>query len=124
FTQARDALEEHLFGHFERLARQDPARWEAVLTWHRYTLAGAALRQPRLRELLRRTYRLPTSQGPLTFDDILERSAADPLVEPEADRVIWYNTDRRQERWMNTLFAGREVPCVHALRGFEETLLA
>jgi hypothetical protein len=124
FTQAAAALEEHLFEHLERLARQDPSRWEAVLTWHRYTLAGSALRQPRLRQLLRRTYRLPTSQGLLTFDEILERSPADPLVEAEADRVIWYNTDRRQERWMNALFAGRETPCVHALRSFEETLLA
>jgi molecular chaperone HtpG len=95
-----------------------------VLAWHRYTLTGAALEERRLRELLRRTYRLPTSRGLLTFDEILAQSPADPLAEAEAERVIWYNTDRRQELWLNTLFAGQDVPCVHALRGFEETLLA
>jgi molecular chaperone HtpG len=38
--------------------------------------------------------------------------------------VIWYNTDRRQERWVNDLFAGHDVACVHTLRSFEESLLA
>ena len=56
----------------------------------------------------------------MTFDDILEQSPADPILESEAERVIWHNTDRRQERWINALFAGHEVPCVHALRSFEE----
>src|SRR5262249_22827157 len=42
----------------------------------------------------------------------------------EADRVVWYNTDRRQERWANGLFAGQQAPCVHALRSFEEALLS
>lgn len=124
FEQVRAELEAHLFEHFERLAREEPSRLEAVLAWHRYTFAGAALADRRLRELLRRTYRLPTSRGPLTFEEILEHSAADPLFETEAEHVVWYNPDRRQEHWINSLFAGQEAPCVHTLRSFEESLLA
>ncbi|MCI0464337.1 MAG: ATP-binding protein [Gemmataceae bacterium] len=124
FARVREVLEQRLFDHFERLATEEPHRLEAIIAWHRYTLAGAALDEPRLRALLRRTYRLPTSKGPLTFEEILDQSPADPLVEAEAERVVWYNTDRRQERWINALFGGLEVPCVHALRSFEEVLLA
>ena len=124
FDAVRDALERLLFEHVERLAEVDPQRLAAVINWHRYTLAGAALTNHRLRDLLRRAYPIPTSQGTLTFDQILSRSAADPLFEPEAAHVIWYNADRRQERWANQLFAGQQVPCVHAVRSFEESLLA
>jgi HSP90 family molecular chaperone len=124
FERVREVLEARLFEHFERLARAEPDRLEAVIAWHRYTLAGAALDEPRLRALLRRTYRLPTSRGSLTFEEILDQSPADSLVEADAESVVWYNTDRRQERWINSLFAGLEVPCVHALRSFEESLLA
>jgi hypothetical protein len=124
FEQARGAIEEVLYTHLERLARDERDRLDAILAWHRYTLAGAALSQRRLRNLFRSTYRLPTSQGLLTFDEILDRSAAEPLYESGTERVIWYNTDRRQERWADALFAGHEAPCVHALRSFEESLLA
>src|SRR5205085_10923474 len=55
---------------------------------------------------------------------ILAQSQADALLESDAERVVWYNTDRRQEGWINSLFAGVEAPCVHALRSFEESLLA
>ncbi|MEI8381494.1 MAG: hypothetical protein WCJ09_15305, partial [Planctomycetota bacterium] len=37
---------------------------------------------------------------------------------------VWYNTDRRQERWVNSLFAQNEASCVQTLRSFEESLLA
>lgn len=124
FEQVRAQLEERLFRHLEGLATNAPHRLEAILAWHHYHLVGAALSVPRLRQLLRTTYRLPTSQGMLTFEEILNRSAADFLVESEAERVVWYNSDRRQERWINTLFASHAAPCVHALRGFEESLLA
>jgi molecular chaperone HtpG len=124
FQHAREELERLLFEHFERLAIAEPIRWEAILAWHRYTLAGAALSQRRLRDLLAKTYRWPTSQGPLTFDEIVDRSAADPILEADFERVLWFNADRRQERWANSLFAEHEVPCVHALRSFEESLLA
>jgi HSP90 family molecular chaperone len=124
FYKVKAVLEERLYEHLERLARAEPARLEAVLAWHHYALAGASLEHRRLRDLLRQTYRLPTSKGLLTFEQILELSPADPLRESEAEHVIWYNTDRRQERWINTLFAGHQVPCVHALRSFEEALLA
>ncbi|MCY2967426.1 MAG: ATP-binding protein [Planctomycetota bacterium] len=123
FQSVRQSIEDVLFQHIEDLARSDPPKFEALVAWHRYTLAGAALDQPRLRDLLRRNYKLPTSKGSLTFDEILRQSPADPLFESDAERVVWYNTDRRQEAWMNTLFAGQDVPCVHALRSFEESLL-
>jgi molecular chaperone HtpG len=124
FEAARLQLEKMLFEHFEKLAKTDPSRLEAVLSWHRYSLAGAALSDRRLRDLLRQTYRFTTSAGALTCDEILARSAADPLFETDADRVLWYNTDRRQERWVNSLFAQTDAPCVQTLRSFEESLLA
>ncbi len=124
FDRTRANLETLIFEHLERLASDDRVRFDSVLNWHRYTLAGSALSVRRLRDLLRRTYPFATSQGPLTFEAILDLSEADPLFETNADRVVWYNTDRRQEGWANTLFAGHPVPCVHALRSFEESLLA
>lgn len=124
FEAVKSVLEDLIFSHFEELLQRDPARLEAVVNWHRYTFAGAALEQGRLRRLLRKCYRLPTSQGSLTLDEILDRSAADPLYEEEAERVVWYNTDRRQERWVNTLFAEHAAPCVQTFRSFEESLLA
>lgn len=123
FDKVRAEIEERLFTHLENLARREPTRLDAILAWHHYHLVGAALNEPRLRRLLQATYRLPTSQGQLTFDEILERSVADPFVESDAERLIWYNRDRRQERWMNSLFGSHAVPCVHTLRGFEESLL-
>lgn len=124
FHLVRHMLENLLFEHLEELAETDMPRLQAMITWHRYTLAGAALTEPRLRDLLRETYRFPTSQGQLTFEEILAKSLADPLYETDAEHVIWYNTDRRQEHWANTLFAGHDVPCVHTLMSFEESLLS
>jgi HSP90 family molecular chaperone len=124
FELARVALETHLLEHFERLAKEDPGRLESILSWHRYTWAGAALVESRVRALLRHTYKFTTSKGTLTFDDILRQSTADPIFEAEFDRVVWYNTDRRQEGWINSLFADHTAPCVHTLRSFEESLLA
>lgn len=124
FQRVRQTLEELLFQHFELLARTDRARLEALLSWHRYTWAGAALAERRLRQLLRGTYKFATSHGLLSFAEIFERSQADPLVETDFERVVWYNTDRRQERWISSLFSNHDAPCVHTLRSFEESLLA
>ncbi|MFO1064279.1 MAG: ATP-binding protein [Pirellulales bacterium] len=124
FDLVRTELEKALFEHFENIAVSDPARMESVLSWHRYTFSGAALTDRRLRDLLRGTYKFTTSRGPLTCTEIINRSAADALFESEADRVLWVNSDRRQERWVNSLFEDQDVPCVHALRSFEESLLA
>lgn len=124
FEAVRIHLERLLFEHLESLLSQDPARLEAVLSWHRYSLAGAALSDRRLRDLLRKSYRFATSAGELTCEQIIAASAADPLFEAEADRVVWYNTDRRQERWISSLFARSDVPCVQTLRSFEESLMS
>ncbi|HEY1066875.1 MAG TPA: hypothetical protein VGE52_12220, partial [Pirellulales bacterium] len=124
FLLVQGFIEDSLHEHFEDLARRDRARFQAVVNWHRYSFCGAALTEQRLRNLLRSTYSFPTSHGPLTFEEVLGKSEADPLVEMEAQRVVWYNADRRQERWANQLFAPRDVPCVHTLRSFEESLLA
>lgn len=124
FARAQFALEQHLYEHFEQMISVEPNRFEAIVHWHRYTIAAAALSDERLRWMLRRTYRWPTSQGQLTFEELLELSEADPLGSDEADYVVWYNSDRRQERWVNEVFDGHSVPCVHAVRSFEEPLLA
>ena len=124
FEQVRAKLDELVFAHFEQLAEHDRLRLASLIAWHRYTLAGAALSHERLRKLLRANYPFATSHGPLDFAAILDRSTADPILETEADRVIWYNPSRRQEQWANGLFAGQPVPCVHTLMSFEESLLA
>lgn len=124
FELAAQTIEERLYERFEHLADHDPARFESILSWHRYMLAGSALTTPRLRRLLARTYRFNTSQGNLTAREILQRSRANPIFEAEFDHVVWYNTDRRQERFVNSLFASQPVPCVHTVRSFEESLLA
>lgn len=124
FEVVTELLEAMLFRHFEELVANDPQRIESIVNWHRYSLAGAALESRRLRDILRASYRLPTSHGLLTFDEILQLSSADPLFEEEADRVVWYNTDRRQEQWVNSLFSNHAAPCVHTFRSFEESLLA
>jgi molecular chaperone HtpG len=123
FSAVQKTIEFLLYDHFERLARQDPSRLQAIIAWHRYTFAGAALTEQRMRNLLRKTYKFPTSQGVLSFEEILNLSAADPLFENDATHVIWFNTDRRQESWANALFANQSVPCVHTLLSFEESLL-
>ncbi len=124
FHAVRLALEETIYSHFQALARKHPQRLEAIINWHRFTIAGSALDEPQLRDLLRTCYRFNTTQGDLTFHEILAGSSADPLNETEADQVIWYNADRRQERWLNEVFQSADTLCVHALRSFEETLLA
>ncbi|MEZ6125107.1 MAG: hypothetical protein R3C49_18325 [Planctomycetaceae bacterium] len=124
FSRVRDVLTGRLYEHLESLAENDPHRLASIIAWHRYTFAGAALQDARLRQLLRRVYQLPTTKGQLSIDEILRSSPADPLTENEADRVVWYNTDRRQEQWINQLFADHDVPCVHTFRSFEESLLA
>lgn len=124
FEFVREVLEEKLFQHFEEQAESQPRRFEALIDVHRYTLVGSAIENPRLRMLLRQTYKWTTTAGKLTFDEILRKSESDPLFETEADCVVWYNADRRQERWINEIYAGSNYICVHTLRSFEESLLA
>lgn len=124
FARIQQVLQDRIYEYLETLAENEPDRMQAILNWHRYTFAGASVNDRRLRDLMRKVYTLPTSAGSMTINEILERSPADPLFETEADRVIWYNMDRRQERWINQLFADHDVPCVHAFRSFEESLLA
>ncbi|QDU84162.1 Chaperone protein HtpG [Planctomycetes bacterium Pla163] len=123
FRAARERLEELAFEWFERLGREDDVQWQAICEWHRYTLTGSALDTPRLRAVLRTTLRWSTSAGPLTFDELLARSQADPLRGESVDHVVWFNTERRQERWVDSAFRASEAPCVHCLRSFELTLL-
>ena len=104
FQLVQDVVEEKLFQHFEKQAVEDPRRLEALIEVHRYSLVGSAIETARLRDLMRGAYKWNTSAGRMNFEEILKASAADMLFESEADRVIWYNADRRQERWMNDLF--------------------
>ncbi len=124
FAAVCETIELEIYEHFERLAKREPSRWQSILQWHRYTFAGMAIYDERLRSLLLKTYRFNTSQGDLTFEEILDRSKADELVESHADYVVWYNADRRQEGWLNEFFLPTGIPCVHTFRSFEETLLA
>ena len=91
------------------MADEEPSRLEAIVNWHRYLLAGAALAEPRLREILAMVYRFRTSRGPLLFDELLQKSVADGLHESNAEFVIWYNADRRQERYLDDVFASNPV---------------
>ncbi len=120
----RTSLDDFLFMHLEKMADEEPNRLEAIVNWHRYVLAGAALAEQRLRTLLSSVYRFKTSRGSLLFSEIQNLSAADALHENEVDFVIWYNADRRQERYLDDVFASNRTPCVHVFRSFEESLLA
>ncbi|NMC19423.1 MAG: hypothetical protein GYA33_03285 [Thermogutta sp.] len=124
FAWVQEELDRAVFSHFEKLVESDPKRWETLIAWHRYLLAGAALAHEPLRRLLGRSYRFSTSQGLLTFEQIFKRSRGRPGFDSDADYVLWYNPNRHQESWMNTLFLDYPAPCVHTLRSFEETLLA
>ncbi len=124
FFTTQSALATAIYDHLQMLSMEQPSRLEAIINWHRFTLAGSALDERPLRELLRRSYRFVTSDGDLTFDEILSRSESDPLFDTDADYVVWYNADRRQEQYLNDLFLGNDAICVHAIRSFEETLLA
>jgi HSP90 family molecular chaperone len=124
FLAVCQSLEDAIYRHFEYLSIKSPARWQSILQWHRYTFAGMAIYDSRLRDLLKNTYKFLTSHGELNLHEILNRSGADTLVEQEAEYVIWYNADRRQEAWLNEFFSSASIPCVHTLRSFEETLLA
>lgn len=124
FESVCDTIAEEIYLHFHELTIEHPHRWQSILHWHRYTFAGMAIHDPKLRSLLRSTYKFVTSHGELTVDQLLNRSRADALIEDEADYVVWYNADRRQESWLNDFFTNGSSPCVHTLRSFEETLLA
>ena len=124
FEAVQGLLEECLYQYLEDLQKNNRSLLTAIVDVHRYHLAGAAHEHPRLRAILKDVYPWATSQGRMTFLQIMEASAADPLFEPDADVVIWYNADQRQERWMNRLFGEQGAVCVHTVRSFEETLLA
>ncbi|MCA9035997.1 MAG: ATP-binding protein [Planctomycetaceae bacterium] len=124
FRRVQSAISEFIYEHLERIAVEQPSRLEAIVNWHRYTLTGASLGEPRLRAILRTVYRWQTSQGQMTFDEVIKASQADPLFESDADCVVWYNADRRQERYIDDVFSTVPSPCVHTLRSFEESLLA
>lgn len=124
FESARMAIAFEIYSHLHQLLQDEPARLEAIVNWHRFTLAGNALDEEPLREILEKCYRFSTSRGDLTFEEIVNGSEANPLFETDADYVIWYNADRRQERQLTEIFAGTDSLCVHTLRSFEESLLA
>ena len=124
FDSVCDTISDEIYVHFDELTRKQPHRWQSILHWHRYTFAGMAIHDEKLRVLLQSTYKFITSHGELTVEQILSRSRADAIVEDDADYVVWYNADRRQEVWLNEFFANGSTPCIHTLRSFEETLLA
>jgi molecular chaperone HtpG len=123
FDAAQKVVEEEVFKFLEGLAETDIGRLTRMVVWHRYTLAGASLTNPRLRRLLSKCYPFDTSHGPMPFVKVQELSPADALVESDFDAVIWFNSDRRQEQASAKLFAGRTTPCVQATRSFEEPML-
>jgi molecular chaperone HtpG len=124
FDSVCDTLADEIYQHFLQLILLQPHRWQSILHWHRYTFAGMAIHDPKLRRMLRATYKFVTSAGEKTVEEILAASRADALIEAEADYVVWYNADRRQESWLNEFFTNSSALCVHTLRSFEETLLA
>jgi molecular chaperone HtpG len=61
FQLVRTSLDDFLYAHLEKMASDEPGRLEAIVNWHRYILAGAALAEARLRALLSKVYRFKTS---------------------------------------------------------------
>ncbi|MCA9193818.1 MAG: ATP-binding protein [Planctomycetales bacterium] len=124
FRSVSQVIENKLFERLEYLADFDRSRFDSILNWHRYMLAGAAITIERLRTLLSKTYRFQTSHGELSCKEILAASGTNPIFESEFERVVWYNSDRRQESVVNQFFSSGIIPCVHTTRSFEESLLA
>ncbi len=124
FDLARAEVERLLLARLRELARADLVKLQAILTWHRYTVAGAALDHPPLRDVLRGAYPFTTTQGALTFAEVLARSRAAQRIPGAGEATIWYHTARAQTQWVRGVFAGHDAPCVEAVRSFEATLLA
>lgn len=122
--RVRRQIAESIFKWMEDLAERDDETWQAICEWHRYSLVGSALDVGRLRRALRKSLRWNTSAGELTFDEFLARSESDPLLAPEADYTVWFNIQRRQEPWIDSVFDPDGPPCVHCLRSFEVSLLS
>lgn len=123
FAEVRTRLERTIHEWFERLGAADDDTWRSICEWHRYTLLGSALGSERLRATLRDSLRWSTSQGDLRFAQVLARSEADPLLGGDAEHTIWFNVQRRQEHWVDSVFRRADAPCVHCLRSFEMSLL-
>ena len=123
-SKPKPGLDSFLLRHFENLAtRSGQASVDHQLaplhTGRRIAVSPAAARSD--------ATLLPVSNfaGPAHLRrDPGGRSGADPVFESEASHVLWYNSERRQEQWLNGLFAANSVPCVHVIRSFEDSLLA
>ena len=74
YDRAQAQIHEALIEGLGDLAREQPATWRRILSRHNEALLGAALCDPRLFDLIADQATLPTSQGDLTLDRILERS--------------------------------------------------
>lgn len=121
FKEVKEKIEAVILDRLWHLQKNELVKLQSIIAWHRYTIAGAALDEPQLRSILRRSYLFPTTKGPLTFEALLE------LLDSSAhssERILWTNADRHQEQWISSVFAGLEQPCVQALRAFESTLLS
>lgn len=123
FKSTKEELEKLLFAWLEKLTRDHPAEWQAILRWHRYTLLGHALDVPRLRRYVGDTLEWPTTRGKLLFEDLWKSTSVDLLSLGAEEPTVWFNSDRRQEAWIDTLFSETDAICVHATRSFDMATL-
>lgn len=124
FQKSQIAIEHFLLEYFHRLSEEKPESFQAIIHWHRYWIAGAAIDSPQLRSLLHPTYRFQTTRGPMTFVQLLEENQSSIPMGSEAEKVLWFNRDRKRQRWMEEMFQDISVPCIHTFGSFEEELLS
>lgn len=123
FAVIKAHIESLLLQRLADLQRNDLVKLQSIITWHRYSIAGAALDEPVLREILTKSYLFHTTKGRLTFEEVV-KTATEARATEEDEVILWTNTDRHQEQWISGVFAEVDQPCVQALRGFEGTLLS
>jgi molecular chaperone HtpG len=122
FQHVKQSIEAILLERLFELQKEDLVKLQSILTWHRYSFAGAALDQNTLRHILSMSYLFSTTIGPLTFSKIVEHSQSEDYSKG-GEMVLWVNTDQRQEQWISGVFESHNQPCVQALKTFESTLL-
>lgn len=105
YDRTAEELLEALVEGLGRIARDEPATWRRILLRHNEALLGAAICDDRLFELVAEQATIPTSQGDLSLERLLERS-----------RGKIYVSQAERGGFEELLFRALAVPVVQARR--------
>ena len=105
WDRAQASVSEALIEGLAELARSQPASWRRILARHNEALLGAAICDRRLFALIAEQATLPTSQGDLSLERILDRS-----------RGKLYVSQAERGGFEELLFRALGVPVIQARR--------